>query len=455
MFLSLGAIEGMGPNEPSPQEDPKGSTPIRFEAFLKVLEYSMSNRNHAGRKHDVVMGFNRQSLLDQQNLSELRDPLFAHLPYPTKNGIQVSDGKATTSVTIEQSILASQSDEETHAIIADATRVKIAQLVALDYDEIGLDMPLEGFGLDSLVAIEFKNWIGRNISASMQTSEILDTPNIHTLSKLVMERSILVSGRDQVVAAPEINGEQLEEAQKSTTKPASSQTLNGVQVSGTNALPELPLPDLKTTLKLWLESIRPFCAPKDIERVSQKMADFQKTGGVGPQIQRRLLERHNDSTGDNWLSEIYNKEIWLRNRSPLVPFSSYFFSHQLSSFQHQQAERAAIIAKASYEYMQKLNDGDLPPVYLNEQLLCAESNKWLFNTSRKPCFERDEMQSFPDDDYVVILSRGRAFKMQLQNGVSLKELQSIFQDILDTTQDSDVSWLGILTSDERNSWARV
>jgi hypothetical protein len=186
MFLSLGAIEGMGPNEPSPQEDPKGSTPIRFEAFLKVLEYSMSNRNHAGRKHDVVMGFNRQSLLDQQNLSELRDPLFAHLPYPTKNGIQVSDGKATTSVTIEQSILASQSDEETHAIIADATRVKIAQLVALDYDEIGLDMPLEGFGLDSLVAIEFKNWIGRNISASMQTSEILDTPNIHTLSKLVM-----------------------------------------------------------------------------------------------------------------------------------------------------------------------------------------------------------------------------------------------------------------------------
>jgi hypothetical protein len=66
-------------------------------------------------------------------------------------------------------------------------------LAAIDYEEVALDVPVLEFGLDSLVAIELKNWLTRTFNTSnIETGEILGMPSIDALAVMVAERSSLV-----------------------------------------------------------------------------------------------------------------------------------------------------------------------------------------------------------------------------------------------------------------------
>jgi hypothetical protein len=82
----------------------------------------------------------------------------------------------------------------------------------------------------------------------------------------------------------------------------------------------------------------------------------------------------------------------------------------------------------------------------------------LFNVARRPGPGLDSINKFPGNDYLVVLSHGRVFKVALTDGeknVPFEKLRSIFEAIISKTEDGRDSWIGILTADERNSWAKV
>jgi hypothetical protein len=88
-----------------------------------------------------------------------------------------------------------------------------------------------------------------------------------------------------------------------------------------------------------------------------------------------------------------------------------------------------------------------------------ESWQWLFNAPREPRLGRDKMRKFTGDEYnyLIALRRGHVFKIMLMEGgtiVSYESLKSSFQAILDKDLEID-SWVPILTTDDRDSWAQV
>ena len=65
-------------------------------------------------------------------------------------------------------------------------------------------------------------------------------------------------------------------------------------------LPKLPIPELTATLNKYLLCIRPIVSNDQYERTRQLVDEFQKPGGTGELLQKRLLEYA--ETTDNWVS---------------------------------------------------------------------------------------------------------------------------------------------------------
>ena len=463
MSLSLGPVEDPDISDQRIEQGgiliERGCRPIKLDDLFAILEYSMSNEAKEDHCSQLVVGFDRQSL-SQRDASILANPIFNGLPQITESNTAVDDSNPSKSV--GKLIYSAKDLDEVHGIISTALAEKISTLVALSLDDISLDMPIAELGLDSLIAIEFKNWIGRSLSALMQTSEILDASSLPALAMLIATRSTLVNSDLPATSHQDSSSQratpiQVNGASKHETNSNGIQSPTPKSQDPSFRLPPHPLPDLDSTLQLYVTSIRSFCSDTELEHTRAVVNEFLKEGGLGRRLQDRLVERYQDPNIDSWVSDLYNASGFLDRRVQLVPFSSFFFGHQHSKVQHTQAQRAALIAESAFKYKQLLEAGMIEAEYVNEQPVCMELHKWLFNAARKPCLGSDQMQKFPDNDYLVALRNGRVFKVMLRDGqhsVPYTTLRITFDAILDFVGD-EILWTGILTSDERNSWAKV
>ncbi|KFY53300.1 hypothetical protein V496_07727 [Pseudogymnoascus sp. VKM F-4515 (FW-2607)] len=296
------------------------------------------------------------------------------------------------------------------------------------------ELPLSDYGLDSLLAVEFADWINQKYALYFSVGEIFDASSLLDLAQSIgMSTQNYIPNSDEPLLSKKV---------------VASQSPNG--------LPKLPLPDLKSTLEKYYRSVEAFGTDAELLTTRQTIDDFVNSE-EGCKLQDRLLTRLHDPTLDCWLADLYNGSNFLDRNVPLVPFGSFFYTHKLSKFQHTQAERAAVVTKAALQYKEDLELGVISPDILQGQPSCTYLFQYLFNTSRKPCIGSDIIERFPGSNYIVVLWRGRVFEVPLyDNGspLSYVQLKGIFEWIMQNA-DGDASQVGILTSDERTSWAKI
>lgn len=423
-----------------------GCIPLQLNELFALLEYAMSSQARQDKLNQVAIGFDRKSLLESQRSGLLEIPMFNHLVV----NVDKDDLRSTAqgSKAVDKSILAAEDLDEVHNIVAAAIAKQISALLAVDVENLNLDSPIENLGLDSLIAIELKAWITRTLQAAMQTSEILDTPNIRSLAMTVAKRSCLVSLRQKGSFS---DGGKMDGANDDKTVAPQN------QVSQSTSLPLIPLADLKSTLEFYLYTVSVFCSEEEHQNTSNAIQEFQKLGGLGLQLQSRLQERVNDGQIDNWLFDLYNKHVYLKTRAPIVPCGNFFGCHTAPETPHSQADRAAIISKAAFQFKQNLERGEISPDLLNEQPLCMNTLQWLFHSTREPHIGVDQMKKYPCNDYLIAMRHGHFFKVALrqeEGNVSFSSLKATFKEILDRTL-NDASPIAALTADDRDSWTKV
>ena len=110
------------------------------------------------------------------------------------------DGPQAQKFSLSESIQRSTSTTTTQQLIQEALIDKVASVLMKHVEELDPDKSIASYGLDSLVAIEIRNWIGRNCQASLQVLELLSSGSLATLSELIMLKSKLVE-------APAVNGD--------------------------------------------------------------------------------------------------------------------------------------------------------------------------------------------------------------------------------------------------------
>ena len=443
--LNLGMIEDSDVIALHPERIPgllrAGCVPLRISQFLSLLGYSLSPQARRDGIRQIVIGVDRESLSAQEDTLILQNPMFSAMPYAY--GIQSQVQEFAASKKIDQLVAEAKNVESISDIISSGIAEKIASLMARDQKDIRLDIPLAELGLDSLIAIELKNWISGSLRAALQTSEILDMPSITVLSDRVLKRSALVTDLTQ------LNGQKGQEAVLDQTPAA--------ELSIIPSLPPLPLPELEDSVKLYLEAVKPFCSPEDIDRTENAISGFLEPDGLGSKFQRRLLQRAADAEIDGWQFDLYNHHVYLSSRAPINPFQQFGGSIGINKGLRSQANQAAIISAAVFEFKMILEAGDMAPDYLKETPLCMETVKWIFNSTREPHASVDQVRRYTGHDFMIVLRRGHIFKVELvqdDEPVKYQSLEATFDAILDQTHKEKMS-VATLTAGDRDSWAEV
>jgi acyl carrier protein len=112
----------------------------------------------------------------------LADPKFGQIPYLEAQEAVKQEG--TTDVA--KLLQLATTIEEVHDIVVHAICERFALFSARSIEDVSPSASPEEFGLDSLVALELKNWLVRTFQVQVQTSEVADAASISSLGKSLL-----------------------------------------------------------------------------------------------------------------------------------------------------------------------------------------------------------------------------------------------------------------------------
>ncbi|KAF2228632.1 hypothetical protein EV356DRAFT_457374, partial [Viridothelium virens] len=77
-------------------------------------------------------------------------------------------------------------------LVAKALASRLAAVFSVSVEDVDLDIAVAVHGVDSLVAVELRNWLTLTIKAKLSIFDILQSPQLRDFAKLVIEKSALL-----------------------------------------------------------------------------------------------------------------------------------------------------------------------------------------------------------------------------------------------------------------------
>ncbi|GAB1316832.1 Polyketide synthase [Madurella fahalii] len=84
---------------------------------------------------------------------------------------------------------AAKSDEEAANIAAKGVLEKLSEVLTISIQDVDVARNITSYGLDSLTAIELRNWIAKELRANLQILELLSSGTIHDLAALIVQKT--------------------------------------------------------------------------------------------------------------------------------------------------------------------------------------------------------------------------------------------------------------------------
>jgi KR domain/Phosphopantetheine attachment site len=117
------------------------------------------------------------------------DSRFAHCRHPRLTVEQSTDKVDEKPVVpLSQLLSKSPSVKDDQSIIYEAVVAKFVSVLSLHPDDVVPSKPPHAYGLDSLVAGEIRNWIVRELKASLSLPELLNSASFLDLSTTITQR---------------------------------------------------------------------------------------------------------------------------------------------------------------------------------------------------------------------------------------------------------------------------
>ncbi|CAG2100244.1 unnamed protein product [Medioppia subpectinata] len=233
-------------------------------------------------------------------------------------------------------------------------------------------------------------------------------------------------------------------------------------------LPSLPVPQLRSTLDHYLETVRPVVTDEEYEKTETIVRNFEN--GVAVDLQQMLVKR--SELHKNWLEEWWEDVAYLQQRHPLIPFSNMTGSQPNFDFWPIQTgtriERLALIISFHLQFWQLIRKEKLKPM-INKQMEPLAMNQFhrMFNTCRIPgqmkdslltCFKTEsEGPTAPTN--LIVLYRGYLFSFDLtlnDDLLTAYEIDHQLRYIEDWCQQQPNAGPGVgaLTTTDRTKWAQ-
>ena len=440
MSLNIGTIEDATVNNDAIVNSLRrqGLTPVRPDELLAYFEYALSAEAREAGSHQLVIGFSPKTLASTTAINgTTHSPMFTHVR-------QTADTKTDAVVqakTFKDVVVDAKDQDEIARFVAQVIGNRLADLVAVDPADVTLTSSIVDFGLDSLIAIELRNWIMREFDAPIQSSEVLDSQDVWSLAQKVTSRSRLMAGDSTESGS---SSDQMPASTMPTSRSRSQESQK--RVAEPVALPPLPIPDVSESLRMFVDSRKALASPEELEETKRVVEEFQTSG---LELQQSLQA---DPSGQQSRLDFYNTNIHLERREALQDHALFYLGHLTDNAPaHSQAERAAIITISALSFKRRLESGALKQNALNDTLLCMETLKWLFHAYQEPGRALDLVRKYPSSNDVVVMRRGHLYQVSVSEEDSFASLMGLFTDLIESSNHA-LPPVPVLTGKRRDDW---
>lgn len=170
---------------------------IETEEFLTLLEIYCDPRRplQAPQESQILIGVVTPADLlsaGQEVPAILQRPIFGYhsLERRELRAGSLRDTKKSPAVLFKQA----QSAEDRSSVVLDALAGKLSRALSISSEDIDSDQRLSSYGVDSLVAVELRNWIAKDFAADIAVYDIMGGLTVAALASLVSQRSKIEIG---------------------------------------------------------------------------------------------------------------------------------------------------------------------------------------------------------------------------------------------------------------------
>lgn len=194
--LALGPFfdVGMMTNNDSLQSQFTGASGVTETELLALLDYYCDNSRLVDPNdcEPTVMRF-APGVENSKLAYVLRKPMFRGIKAAMMTG-DASPGANRAAgdngrVDFARFFAAKPTAAEAASAVGDALATKLAETMLMSRDEIDMAAPMRSFGVDSLVAVEIRNWMSNDLRADVAIFDILEATSVVALGTLAIGKS--------------------------------------------------------------------------------------------------------------------------------------------------------------------------------------------------------------------------------------------------------------------------
>ncbi|KAL2209750.1 beta-ketoacyl synthase domain-containing protein [Sarocladium strictum] len=430
----------------------KGLLLMPMREVEKIIEYALGPGAKENDMSQCITGLARQQMVIANVGDLLRNAMFSTLPKDsivTGAAADMGTTRKQQSSDIAKLLQTAKTMEEAESIVRTATLDKYSAF--LDH-EVSPDRPTVQFAIDSLVSVELKNWMTRTFSTQVQAHEIAGSLSIAALSKLLTQRSSLKAD-----GVGNVNEGPLDSQLQNGSVPRELPAHGWECCKHNDTLHRFPTSSLEKVLGHMLETTGHLLSEENLDRLKLGVEKMLRPGGTGQKLYAQFVQESNDPEIDSWNYDHLSRAMFLAKRDPVAPQTSFLGSPLEPPAVHTQCERAAILTVASLAFRTEKHGANVQPQYYLGRASCTWQSQYLFETVREPGEKSDRLMRYPGSEHIAVLRKGRLFKVPVQRDgkvLTYPELRSTFQAVIDFVGDDEGLWTGILTADNRVTWAQ-
>lgn len=163
-----------------------GHRPLEEAQVHDLIDWAIRDPNRTARNAQVVTGL-AGSTLGRVDAGWARERRFAGLRETTRLRPEAgARGKESTN--LAEQIAAASSTEEAEGVVEKAVMGKLADMFVIPESDIDPRQPLSKYGVDSLVAVELRNWLVPRVQCEMSIFELLGSSSLGQLAQKVVEK---------------------------------------------------------------------------------------------------------------------------------------------------------------------------------------------------------------------------------------------------------------------------
>ena len=172
--IDLGVILGVGyvaeNQDLASKLDGQGFEGTTEDEFLRLMEMAITSPPKASSSGQIITGLGTWS---ERSQSVFMSPMFSHFRRMALHPGQNGDKNSQTGRPIREQLRKVKSLKEATRQICESIMAKVSSLSMIPVEEISESQPISVYGMDSLVAVEMRNWLFKEMDVTIPILELL------------------------------------------------------------------------------------------------------------------------------------------------------------------------------------------------------------------------------------------------------------------------------------------